>query len=164
MFLVDNKISLIYTTPFISSIVSSYTGILLYLNSSSSVISSTTLEIDKFISTAYICVLGIIISDTVLSLNSKTLFIISLSSLSIAPFSSPTSTIILISSSVTVSSSFAETPKILETIFVEKVKNLTNGAVAIDIAFITPIVPNAIFSEFFIAILFGTNSPNINVK
>ena len=92
------------------------------------------------------------------------MLIIVFSSSSIVPFSSPTSTIILISSSVTVSSSFSETPKIFETIFVEKVKNLTNGDITIEIALITPIDPYAIFSLYFIAIRFGTSSPKINVK
>ena len=79
-------------------------------------------------------------------LNSNTLFIISFSSVSIVPFSPPTSTIILISSSVTVSSSFSETPNNFETIFVEKVKNFTNGDVKIAIPLIIPIVAKAIFS------------------
>ena len=43
-------------------------------------------------------------------------------------------------------------------------KNFTNGAVTTDMVFIIPIDANAIFSQFFIASLFGTNSPKIKVK
>ena len=74
------------------------------------------------------------------------MFIISFSSSSIVPFSSPTSTIILISSSVTLSSSSPVTPNNFDTIFVENVKNLTNGAVITEIVFITPILANDTFS------------------
>ena len=90
--------------------------------------------------------LGIIISDTNLSLNSNTLFIISFSSSCIVTFSSPTSTIILISSSVTLSSSSPVTPNNFDIMFVENVKNFTNGAVIIDIVFIIPMLANDTFS------------------
>jgi len=62
------------------------------------------------------------------------------------PFSSPSSIIIFISSSVTISSSFSFTPKILDITLVENVSNFTNGAVIKDIPLITPIVPNDTFS------------------
>jgi len=39
-----------------------------------------------------------------------------------------------------------------------------NGDVKTDIVFIIPIEANDTFSQYFIAILFGTSSPNINVK
>ena len=48
--------------------------------------------------------------------------------------------------------------------FVVALRNLTNGAVIIDRPLIGPIVANDSFSWYFIASLFGTNSPNINVK
>ena len=99
-----------------------------------------------------------------MSLNSNTLFISSFSSSFIEPFSSPTSTIILISSSVTVSSSVPDIPNNFDTPFVDAVSNFTNGAVIIDIVLIIPIVPKAIFSLFLIASLFGTNSPKISEK
>ena len=99
-----------------------------------------------------------------MSLKSNTLFISSFSSSSIEPFSSPTSTIILISSSVTISSSFSLTPNILDTKFVEAVNNFTNGAVITDIVFIIPIVKYANFSQYFIANLLGTSSPKTKVK
>src|SRR5699024_1619998 len=42
--------------------------------------------------------------------------------------------------------------------------NFTKGDVITDIKLINPIVPYAIFSEYFIANLLGTNSPKIKVK
>ena len=137
--------SFTYKTPFTSSIVSSYTGILLCLQSSFIICSKSSSAL-IFISTAKISVLCVIISDTVISLNSNTLFISSFSSSSIVPLSSPWSTIILISSSVTISSSFSPTPNIFDIAFVVIVSNFTNGAVIIEISRIIPIVPNAIFS------------------
>ena len=117
-----------------------------------------------FRSNAKMSFLGVIIADTDISLNSKTLFIISFSSSSIAPFSSPASTIIRISSSVTISSSLSVTPNSFDTAFVVNVSIFTNGARMMEIARIIPTVANAIFSWFFIPILFGTNSPKIRVK
>ena len=86
------------------------------------------------------------ISETVMSLNSNTLLMSSFSSSLMVPFSSPWSTIILISSSVTDSSSFSPTPNSFDTLLVTMVKNLTNGAVTTEMARIIPIVAKEIFS------------------
>ena len=153
--------SFTYKIPFILSIVSSYTGTLLYLFLSNSSNISLTSE---FISTANTSVLCFITSETTLSLNSNTLFIISFSSSSIVPSSSPASTKSLISSSVTISSSLSDTPNIFDIIFVDIVKNFTNGAVIIDNVLMKPTATLAILFEYFIANLFGTSSPNTNEK
>ena len=55
-------------------------------------------------------------------------------------------------------------PNNLQIRFVEKFKKFTIGNVIICINLIIPIVPKAIFSGFFIAILFGTSSPNTSEK
>src|SRR5690606_36440262 len=82
---------------------------------------------------AAILVRWVMMSETVLLSNSKILAIISLSSSWIVPFSLPTSTIMIISSSVTrSSSSVAFTPRKRVMTLVDNVKNLTNGYVIFD--------------------------------
>ena len=66
--------------------------------------------------------------------------------------------------SVTISSSFSDTPNIFDTMFVDIVKNFTNGAAIIDNILIKPTAIFAILFEYFIANLFGTSSPNTNEK
>ena len=147
--------------PTISSIDFSYTGILLYLYSS--ILSNNSYKL-ALTSIANISVLCVIISLAVMSFSWNTLLIKSFSSFSIVPFCWPSSIIILISSSVTIFSSFSLTPNIFEIKFVTPLNNFTKGDAITEIKLINPIVPKAIFSEYFIASLFGTNSPNIKVK
>ena len=124
---------------------------------SSSVVSLT--------STATISVLWVIMSPASRSSNSKMLFIISFWVFSITPFSSPTSTIIRISSSVTISSSaFGSNPKSFTTKFVDTERIFTNGAVIFEMKRSTPTTANETFSGACIAMRLGASSPKTSEK
>ena len=105
------------------------------------------------------------ISAAVRSSNSKTFWMKSCSSLSMAPVSPPVSTIILISSSLTRSSlSLGSIPKSLRTALVETERSHTTGLNKTDIPLTIPDTPRASCSDLFMAIRLGTSSPKIRVK
>ena len=107
----------------------------------------------------------VMISDTSLLSNSKMLLIISFSVSRIVPFSSPTSTIIRISSSVTsLGCAFGSKPNNRRIPLVVKLKRLTKGKAMIAMNCNMPTTLNAIASALFIAMRFGTNSPKTKVK
>ena len=104
-------------------------------------------------------------SRTVVSPNSNTLSIHSPSTSSMVPRSSPRSTIMRISSSVTASSS----PSVFmcssfSTEFVEKDRNHTTGRITVAIAETTPQDSRATCMGRCMAMRLGTSSPNTNVK
>ena len=107
----------------------------------------------------------VIISRIQVSSKSKMFCNHSLSSSSKTPRFSPSSIIISISSSVIVSSSASVFKcNILNIAFVDIDKNLTTGLTTFATAKTTPHDNLETSYGFCIAILFGTNSPNINVK
>ena len=55
-------------------------------------------------------------------------------------------------------------PKRRKSALVDTVSSQTMGANSFEIKLTVPDIPSAIDSAFFIAILFGTSSPNISVK
>ena len=99
------------------------------------------------------------------SSNSNTFCMKICSSLSMAPVSPPVSTIMRISSSQICSSvSLGSIPSILSTAFVETDKSHTIGLNKTEIPLTIPDTLRASASDFFMAILLGTNSPKISVK
>jgi len=111
-----------------------------------------------------VSVLGVIIFLAVVSSNSIIPSIISLSDWLIAPFSSPISIKLLISS-LEICSSIPSvfTLHIFKITLVENDKNHTKGLVTLEINIIGFIADIANFSDFWSAILFGTSSPKTNV-
>ena len=105
------------------------------------------------------------ISPAVRSSNSNTFWINCFSSWSMVPFWVPTSTIMRISSSLTVSSSaLGSMPSRRSTALVEMVKNHTMGAKSVAMLEMRPEIPSARASALRMATRLGTSSPKIRVK
>ena len=116
-------------------------------------------------STAVMSVRCVIASSMVASLKSKMFEIMSLALSPITPVSSPWSTIMRISSSVTVCSSLLGSyPINLSTKLVDAVRKEINGWKMEETAFKMPENLKESDSARCMAIFFGTNSPKINEK
>ena len=106
-----------------------------------------------------------ITSSAVVLLNSKIFSIISFSPDSMAPCSSPISTIMRMPSSDTSSpSSLGSICTRRSTPLVETVKSQMSGRMATDSALTTPQAKRATGSLFFMAMRLGTSSPKTRVK
>ena len=110
-------------------------------------------------------VLWVAISPAFRSSNSKTFCMNSFSSWSMPPFLLLASTIMRMSASPYCSSSCSGSmPISRSTPFVDTVSSHTTGAKSFEIKPISPDIPSASFSGFFMAMRFGTSSPNTRVK
>ena len=104
------------------------------------------------------------ISSAVRSSNSKTFWMKARSSVSMAPFSQPTSTVMRISSSLMASSSFVGSmPSRRSTALVETVSSQTTGAQSLAMAHTRPDIPSARGSALRMARRLGTSSPKTSV-
>ena len=98
-------------------------------------------------------------------MRAKTFFISFFSPLLIEPASSPSSSIMIISSSDTSSAlSFGSIPHSRSTAFIETVSSHITGFKTDDIPIISPLTARAMLSERFIALRLGTSSPRTSVK